>query len=61
MSKFTQSVKNYLHENAITQQELAESIGVTKQYLSAYLNHDFDSINMELKCKEFMANGKKIK
>lgn len=56
MSKFTNEVKLFIKNNAITQTELAEHLGVKKQYFSRYLNNEFDSINLELKCKQFMLN-----
>ena len=61
MSKFIKTIKNYLHQNAITQTELAEYLGISRQHLNNYLQGDFDSINLELKCKEFMQYGEKIK
>ena len=59
MSRFTDTVKLFLHKNNITQVQLAEKIGTSKQLLNRYLNNEYDSINMELKCKEFINEWKK--
>lgn len=54
MNNARQIILDFLHSNAITQTDLADAIGVKKQYLNLYLTGQIDSIDTELACLDFI-------
>lgn len=54
MNNARQIILDFLHSNAITQTDLADVIGVKKQYLNLYLTGQIDSIDTELACLDFI-------
>lgn len=49
-----QKILDFIKYNALTQTYIADAIGVKKQYLNDYLLGKVDSIDVEIKCRDFM-------
>lgn len=46
----------YLKNNAMSQQDLADQLGISKQYLNQYLNGQRDDVRLEIKIKEIIGD-----
>lgn len=55
-TKLRNDTKQYLKNNNLTQQDLANKLGISKQYLYQFLTGRRDSITIELQLRDIIYN-----